>query len=39
MYQDTIRQNQRISFAQKNANKKAWYKEQADIIYNNHIYG
>lgn len=37
MYQDTIRQNQRISFAQKNANKKAWYKEQADIIYNNHI--
>lgn len=26
------KQNQRISFTKKNANKKAWYKEQADML-------
>ncbi len=31
-----IKQNQRLSYKQKNANDKAWFKEQADIIDNEH---
>ncbi len=31
-----IKQNQRISYTQKNADNKAWYREQADIIDNEH---
>lgn len=34
--QQPIKQNQRISNAAKNANKKAWYRQQADIIDNEH---
>ena len=31
-----VKQNQRISNSQKNADNKAWYKQQADIIDNEH---
>lgn len=32
----TVTQNQRISNSEKNANNKAWYKQQSDIIDNEH---
>lgn len=34
--QQPIKQNQRISNSAKNASDKAWYKQQADIIDNEH---
>lgn len=36
MEQKKVKRNQRLSLSQKNANKKRWYKEQADMLDNEH---